>query len=105
MKQASGGGSPTAWLQSQYADAYSRVYQQDADARVQAALQQSSLQIAQPADPSTVGVVGPRSSFNGALGAILGLLLALVVAYISTGSYGEREDTTPRHPVLTRVRD
>jgi capsular polysaccharide biosynthesis protein len=105
VKRGVGGGAPMTWLQAQYADTYSRVFQQDADARVQADLQKTSLQMAQPADPSTVGAIGPRSSFNGVLGAILGLLLALVVAYVATGSYGEYEDASARQPVLTRVRD
>lgn len=96
-------GQPAQWLQAQYADAASKIYQQDADARIQAATQQASLQLAQPA--TTVQKVGPKPTVNGLLGAVLAGLIALVFAFAATSSYGEAGADEDLHPVLTKVGD
>ncbi len=102
MRALSGGGNATNWLRAQYADTASRLQQEDADAQVEVATQQASLQLVQPA--AKVLAVGPKASLNGALGAVLALLVALIFAYMSTESYGEMDAERPR-PVLTKVGD
>lgn len=97
-----GTGAARSWLQAQYADAVSKVYQTDADAQIQTTLQQQALQIAQPATSSTK--VGPKATVSAALGAALGLLLALILAFVATSDYGESD--APQIPsVVSRVAD
>jgi hypothetical protein len=98
-----GGGAARSWLQSQYADSASRIYQLDADAHVQALTQESSLQLAQPA--ATAGTLGPRAKVNAVLGAALAFLLALLVAFAATTSYGESRADEALPTVLSKVGD
>jgi capsular polysaccharide biosynthesis protein len=103
LRRSTGNTTAADWLRSQYADATSHVYQQDADARIQAAMQEASLQLAQPA--SSVVKVGPKPAINAGLGALLALVVALLFAYLSTTDYGEAEQTRTPRPVLTSVGD
>lgn len=96
---ARGRSAATTWLQSQYADAASKLYQLDADARIQAALQGTSLQIAQPAVDTVK--VGPKASINGLLGAALAFLVALIIAFVSTPFAQSEDGVTP--PVFANV--
>lgn len=97
---AVGTGPASDWLRSQYADAAAKIFQQDADARVQASIQKDGLSLAQPA--SRVKAVGPRAPLNGVLGAALGLVVALIVAFIATEKY-ETEESDRMRPVLAHV--
>jgi capsular polysaccharide biosynthesis protein len=94
IRSVSGAGAAQTWLQSQYADTLSKIYQQDSDARIQENLQKAALSIAQPSTPRGTEKFGPRATTNGLLGAGLALLIALVIAFVSTKSYGEED--TPR---------
>lgn len=98
-----GSGPAREWLQSQYAASVATIYQKDADAQAQAAVQETSLQIAQPA--TAAARVGSRANLNAVLGAVLALLLALVFAFVATSSYGETADVTVARPVLSKVGD
>ncbi|MBV9280096.1 MAG: hypothetical protein JOZ41_08455 [Chloroflexi bacterium] len=103
IRSTSGSGPANTWLQGQYADALSKIYQQDAQSRSGSSLQETALELAQPA-PDAVAT-GVRATFNAALGAALGLLLALVIAFAATGSYGASGEEDVRRPVLTKVGD
>jgi len=85
MQAPAGSGQARSWLQAQYAETASRLYQTDADSRIQASIQEASLQLAQPA--TTAVKVGPKATSNAALGAALALIVALVFAFVATGSY------------------
>lgn len=95
-----GSGAARSWLQAQYADSVSKVYQTDADAQIQTTLQQQALQIAQPAVSTTK--VGPKATVNAALGAALGFLIALIVAFVATSDYSESKAPAVA-PVMSRV--
>jgi capsular polysaccharide biosynthesis protein len=97
-----GSSQSAEWLRAQYADTASKIYQEDADARIQVQTQVASLQVVQPSIENKVKAVGPRASINGALGAALGLLFALIAAYLSTSSYGEAQEQGLRQ-VFTSV--
>lgn len=97
---ATGSGSAASWLRAQYADTAAKIYQEDADAQMQAATQAESLQLVQPA--TTVIATGPRAPINGLLGAVLGFLAALIFAYISTDSY-QAVDEVRRRPALSSI--
>jgi capsular polysaccharide biosynthesis protein len=101
MQRAPGTGAARSWLQGQYADAVSKIYQQDADARIQATEQQASLSLAQSA--TKVVKVGPKPTVNAALGGLLALLIALVFALVATSEYGQSEDAAEPRPVLAKV--
>ena len=103
ISTTSASGPARSWLQAQYADTASKIYQQDADARIQASIQESSLQLTEPA--SSVVKVGPKASLNGALGGALAFLIALVFAFVATGSYGQTQETEGPQRVLTKVGD
>lgn len=102
IRSLQGNNDATNWLRSQYADSAARIYQEDADASVEAATQEASLQLVQPA--TKVIAVGPRAPLNGALGAVVALLVALVFAFASTAYYGETDEERLR-PVLAKVSD
>jgi capsular polysaccharide biosynthesis protein len=98
---ASGSGPAKTWLESQFADSASKVYQQDADARIQASVQQVALQVSQPAVETVA--VGPKATINGLLGGVLALLIALVFTFFATSSYGSPETAEGVRPVLTSI--
>jgi hypothetical protein len=101
MRSTSGGGQALSWLQAQYADSLSKLHQQDADARIQASLQEVSLQIDQPASADGIQKVGPRATVNAVLGAVLALLIALVIVFALTTSYSSEDLGDSLRPVLT----
>jgi capsular polysaccharide biosynthesis protein len=103
MQAPAGSGQARSWLQAQYADTTSKIYQTDADSRIQASIQEASLQLAQPA--TTAAKVGPKATINAAFGAALALILALVFAFVATGSYGQDLGSQELHPVLQKVGD
>ena len=103
MTLETGNGPAHDWLQSTYAATATRLYQDDTSARIQATTQEASLQLAQPASASEAVVTMPRASYNGALGAILALLVAAVFAFVATSSYGQVEATAGVRPVLSKV--
>lgn len=103
VQSAPGTGAPQTWLRGQLADSASKIYQEDAAARIEASAQESALQLVQPADVAEP--VGPKPLVNGALGAALALLLALVLAFVATPSYGQPEETAAQRPFLTKVGD
>jgi capsular polysaccharide biosynthesis protein len=103
MQTPAGSGPARSWLQAQYADSASKLYQTDADSRIQASIQEASLQLAQPA--TAVAKVGPKATVNAALGAALAFILALVFAFVATGSYGQDLASQELHPVLHKVGD
>jgi len=105
IRESSGRGQAASWLQSQYAATTVKLYDEDASARTQLAIQGQSMQIAQPASADALQKVGARGSINAALGAILGILLALVFAFVRTSDYGRETDAQSVHPVLTKVGD
>lgn len=96
-----GSGPARDWLQSQYAASVATLFQKDADAQAQAALQETSLQIAQPA--TSASRAGSRATVNAGLGAVLALLLALVFAFVATSSYGQAAELEVARPVLSKV--
>jgi capsular polysaccharide biosynthesis protein len=101
-----GTGAAQNWLQAQYANTLSNLYGNDSQARVQASIAETSLQMAEPASTTTTTKVsGPRAAVNGAIGAILGLLLALMVAFLATSSYGNEREVDGPQSVLSRVSD
>jgi uncharacterized protein involved in exopolysaccharide biosynthesis len=102
VRQAAVGTGPArTWLQAQFADTASKIYQQDVDARIQASVQQAGLQVSQPAAETVA--VGPRATVNGLLGAVLAFLVALVFAFVATSSYGSPETAEGVRPVLTSI--
>jgi uncharacterized protein involved in exopolysaccharide biosynthesis len=103
VQTPAGSGQARSWLQAQYADTASKIYQTDADSRIQASIQEASLQLAQPA--TTAAKVGPKATVNAALGAALALILALVFAFVATRSYGQTLESQELHPVLHKVGD
>lgn len=96
-------GAARSWLQAQYADTASKIYQQDADARIQASTQEASLQLAQPASGAVK--VGPKATVNAALGGALAFLLALLFAFAATRAYPQTEASESLPPVLKKVGD
>jgi capsular polysaccharide biosynthesis protein len=101
-----GSGAAQNWLQAQYANTLSGLYGNDSQARVQALIAERSLQMAEPAGTTTTTKVsGPKATVNGALGAILGLFLALMVAFFATSSYGNETQGAGPRSVLSRVSD
>jgi capsular polysaccharide biosynthesis protein len=103
IQAPAGSGQARSWLQAQYADTAAKIYQTDADSRIQASIQEASLQLAQPA--TSAAKVGPKATINAALGAALALILALVFAFVATGSYGRDLASQELHPVLHKVGD
>jgi uncharacterized protein involved in exopolysaccharide biosynthesis len=104
IRTAPGKDAAGNWLQAQYADTLSGLYSKDANARVQSSVAIASLEVAKPAT-TAAKAPGPRATVNGALGALLGLLVAWAIAFLATGSYGHAEEATGPRPVLSRVRD
>lgn len=100
MTRAQGTGAARDWLRSQYADAASKLLQQDTDDRIQASVQEEGLSLAQPA--TQVRSVGPKAPVNGLLGAALGLIIALIVAFIATDRF-ETEEREGIRPVLAHA--
>lgn len=92
-------GPARSWLQAQYADTLSRLYQRDVDARTEATIQERSLQVAQSA--RNVTIIRKSALANAGIGAALALLLALIFAYVMTGSYGEAAQSEAARPVVS----
>lgn len=99
-----GKGAAQNWLQAQYAKTLSDLYSEDANSRIQTSVAETSLQVAQPATTATK-VAGPKATVNGGLGALIGLLIAWVIAFIATSSYGDEVKIGGPRPVLSRVGD
>jgi uncharacterized protein involved in exopolysaccharide biosynthesis len=101
MSLVTGDGTADSWLRAQYAATATGLYQEDANARIEVTSVENSLTLAQPA----IGAValGPKATLNAALGAVLALLVALVFAFVATGTYGQ--DQAEVRPVLTKVGD
>jgi capsular polysaccharide biosynthesis protein len=104
IRATPGKGAAGSWLQAQYANTLSGLYDKDANARVQSSVAIASLEVAKPATKA-VKASGPKASVNGALGALLGLLVAWIVAFLVTRSYGDEEEAAGPRPVLSQVRD
>jgi capsular polysaccharide biosynthesis protein len=104
VRATPGTGAAQNWLQAQYANTISDLYSRDTNARVQASVAETSLQMARRAT-SAVKVAGPKSTVNGALGALLGLLIAWAIAFLVTASYGDEDVASRPHPVLSKIGD
>lgn len=100
-RAAAGQGTAADWLRGQYAYAAAKVYQEDADARAQAAMQETGLSVAQPATEARA--VGPKPAINAAIGAALALILALIYAYAVTDTYGEGPAAETPRRILARA--
>jgi capsular polysaccharide biosynthesis protein len=106
IRTTPGTGAAQTWLQAQYANTISNLYGKDSEARVQASVAETSLQMAEPATtPTTTKVSGPKATVNGALGALLGLLIAWVIAFIATSSYGDVSLSAEPRAVRVKVSD
>lgn len=103
MNMTTGQGPAQSWLAAQYADTAAGIYQEDADAGIQASTQEQALQIVQPATAETEHEIAPRATVNGALGALLGLVVTLIAAYLAPSSYERPSSAGPRIPTLTKV--
>jgi capsular polysaccharide biosynthesis protein len=104
VRATPGKGAAQNWLQAQYANTISDLYGKDSQERIRVSVAETSLQMAEPAITSTK-VSGPKVAVNGALGAILGLLIAWVIAFIATSSYGETDESAKPRAVHMTVRD
>jgi hypothetical protein len=104
IRSTPGKGAAGNWLQAQYADTVSGLYGKDVNARVQSSIAIASLQVAKPAT-TAVKASGPKASVNGALGALLGLLVAWTIAFLATTSYGHEEGASFPRPALSTVGD
>jgi capsular polysaccharide biosynthesis protein len=92
-----------SWLQAQYANTLSGLYDNDANARVQSSVAIASLEVAKPAT-NAAKTAGPKATVNGALGGLLGLVVAWAIAFLATKTYSHEEASSPR-PVLSKVGD
>jgi capsular polysaccharide biosynthesis protein len=104
VRSTPGKGAAQNWLQAQYANTLSDLYGKDANARIQSSIAETSLQVAQPAT-TAVKVAGPKALVNTALGALVGLLIAWVIASIATSSYGDEVEVRGPRAVLTKAND
>jgi capsular polysaccharide biosynthesis protein len=104
VRATPGRGAAQNWLQAQYANTISGLSSNDADARVHASVAETSLQMAQRAT-SAVKVAGPKATVNGVLGALLGLLIAWLTAFLVTSSYGDVEEASGLQRVLSKIGD
>jgi len=104
IRTNSGNGPAQDWLQAQYANTISNLYQKDASARVQASVEEKALQVARPALRAGQ-VAAPKASVNAILGALLGLLIAWALAFVATTSYTGAEESAAGISVLSKVRD
>lgn len=104
IHRAAGPGAAMNWLQAQYADALSKVIQEDADARIEASMQEASLTLAEPANANSIVKVGPKALVNGLLGGALAFVLALLIVFTIAPSDRQIDDQTLK-PVLAKTGD
>lgn len=106
IRATSGGGTPQTWLQSQYADTLSKLYQQDTDTGIELSLQRDSLQLMQSALGQKPAKVGPKALVNAVLGGALGLLIVLVYALVVDRDLNRQEEPGRRPSlVVSQERD
>ena len=97
-----GSGPAYTWAQAQVSTTIANLAGRDANMRVQSAVAETSLQIAAHSTMA-VKVSGPKLSVDGVLGALVGLFLAWVIAFLATPSYGDNESVAGPRSVLTRL--